>query len=143
MIGIDDAVAAGLQIGNKLIDRLWPDPAQAAQAKLQLLQMQQSGELAQLAADTDLAKGQMAINQTEAANASVFVAGWRPAVGWCCALGVGTQFLIAPLATWLAALAGKPIAFPQLDMGTLIPLMAGMLGIGGMRTYEKVKGVTR
>ena len=89
MIGIDDAVAAGLQIGNKLIDRLWPDPAQAAQAKLQLLQMQQSGELAQLAADTDLAKGQMAINQTEAANASVFVAGWRREADRLSAVGHG------------------------------------------------------
>jgi len=99
MFGIDDAVSAGLQIGGKLIDRLWPDPAQAAAAKLELLKMQQSGELAQLAADTDVIKGQIAVNQAEAANASIFVSGWRPAVGWMCAAGVGTQFLVGPLAT--------------------------------------------
>jgi len=142
MIGIDDIVAAVSGVAGKLIDRLWPDPAQAAQAKLELLKMQQSGELAQLAAQTDLAKGQLAVNQAEAANANLFVAGWRPFVGWVCGSGLAFQFIAGPLLTWGAALAGKAIAVPQLDLGTLITLLFGMLGLGYMRTQEKLAGVS-
>lgn len=142
MIGIDDAVAAVAGIGGKLIDRLWPDPAAAAAAKLELLKMQQTGELAQLTADTDIMKGQLAVDQAEAANGGLFVAGWRPAVGWVCAAGIGGQFVVGPLFTWGSALAGHPTAFPTLDNGTLMPLLMAMLGIGGMRTFEKYHGVS-
>lgn len=141
--GIDDLAAGVFSIGGKLIDRLWPDPAQRDAAKLELLKMQQSGELAQLAADTDLAKGQLAVNQAEAASDSLFVSGWRPFIGWICGLGLGFQFIVAPLATYIAALFGKVIVFPPLDMGTLLTLLLGMLGLGGMRTMEKFKGVAR
>jgi hypothetical protein len=141
--GIDDAVAAVASIGGKLIDRLWPDPAQAAAAKLELLKMQQSGELAKLAADTDLAKGQLAVNAAEAGSGSVFVAGWRPAVGWSCATGVFVQFVAAPLIEGISGQLGHPVKIPPLDMGTLMMLLGGMLGIGTMRTAEKIKGVAQ
>lgn len=134
-----DPVSAALDIGGKLIDRLWPDPAERDKAKLSMLQMQQTGELARLTSDTDLMKAQAAINEAEASSASLFVAGWRPAVGWCCAIGVGIEFL-GPLLTWGSTLAGHPVTFPAMDSGTLMPLLLGMLGIGGMRTYEKVTG---
>ena len=143
MFGIDDIVAAALPLVNGVMNRVWPDPADQAKAALAIQQMQQTGELAFLASQTDLAKAQIATNTAEATNASVFVSGWRPMVGWCCAAGVGTQFLIAPLATWVLALFGKSVVFPPLDMGTLIPLLAGMLGIGAMRTVEKISGVTK
>lgn len=137
----DDHAAAGLSIGGKLIDRLWPDPAQRDAAKLELLKMQQSGELAQLAADTDLAKGQLAVNAAEASSGSVFTSGWRPFIGWICGAGLGFQFIVSPLATFTAGLFGKVIVFPPLDMGTLLTLLLGMLGLGSMRTIEKMKGV--
>lgn len=140
MFGIDDAVSAVASIGGKLIDRFIPDPAAAAQAKLDLLKMQQTGELAQLTADTDVMKAQAAINEAEADSSSVFVSGWRPAVGWTCAVGIGVQFL-GPLFTWASTLAGHPAVFPVMDSGTLMPLLFGMLGLGGMRTFEKVTGV--
>lgn len=143
MIGIDDAVAAVAGIGGKLIDRLWPDPQQAAAAKLELLKMQASGELARLAAESDLAKGQLAVNQAEAGNASVFTSGWRPAVGWSCAAGVFVQFVAAPLIEGFSIQIGHPVKVPPLDMGTLLVLLGGMLGLGGMRSYEKVAGVAR
>ncbi len=104
MFGTDDIVAAVANIGGKVIDRIWPDPAQAAAAKLELLKMQQSGELAQLAAETDLAKGQLAVNAAEAANPSIFVSGWRPAVGWVCVLGLFTQFFGRSYFMFFAAL---------------------------------------
>ncbi len=139
--GIDDAVAAVAGIGGRLIDRLWPDPAQAADAKIKLLQMQQNGELAQLTADTDLAKLQIQTNDTEAANASLLVAGWRPAIGWVCAAALTYQYVLAPIGVWGAGVIGHPIpAPPKLD-DSLWQLMLGMLGLGGLRTFEKVKGV--
>jgi hypothetical protein len=129
-----DPLSALLDVGSKVIDRVWPDPEKAAAAKLELFKLQQSGELAMIA-------GQMEINKVEAANPSVFVSGWRPAIGWICGAGFGVQFVIGPLAEWGAALYGHPVKFPQMDTGTMMPLLLGMLGLGGMRTAEKIQGV--
>jgi hypothetical protein len=129
-----DPVSALLDIGGKVLDRVFPDPAQAANAKLELMKLQQSGELTQIA-------GQMDINKIEAASSSIFVSGWRPAIGWICGAGFAVQFVIGPLAEWGSALAGHPVKFPQMDTGTMMPLLLGMLGLGGMRTAEKMQGV--
>lgn len=129
-----DPISGLLEIGSKIIDRLWPDPVQQASAKLELLKMQQNGELQKISE-------QLSINQVEAANPNVFVSGWRPAIGWVCATGLFTQFIIAPLSTWASTLIGHPVIFPTLDMGTLMTLLTGMLGIAGLRTTEKIKGV--
>ena len=129
-----DPISAALDIGGKLIDRLWPDPTQAAAAKLELLKLQQSGDLAQIT-------GQMDINKAEAQNASVFVSGWRPFIGWVCGSALAYQYLLRPLAMGIAASVGHPIApLPGLD-SNLWELMFGMLGIGTLRTVEKMKGV--
>ena len=129
-----DPFSALLDVGSKVIDRVWPDPAQAASAKLELMKLQQSGELALIA-------GQMDINKVEAANPSVFVSGWRPGIGWVCGAGFAVQFVVGPLAEWGSALYGHPVKFPQMDTGTMMPLLLGMLGLGGMRTAEKIQGV--
>jgi len=129
-----DPVTALFEVGSKVLDRVLPDPAQQAAAKLELLKLQQNGELAQIT-------GQMDINKAEAASSSVFVSGWRPSVGWVCSAGFAVQFVIGPLAEWGAALAGHHVKFPQMDTGTMMPLLLGMLGLGGMRTAEKMQGV--
>jgi hypothetical protein len=131
-----DPLTAAFDIGGKVIDRLWPDPATKAQAMLELQKLQQSGDLAAMA-------GQVDINKIEAANSNLFVSGWRPAVGWICAGGLGFQFIIAPTLTWLSSVISRPITFPSLDTGTLTTLLVGMLGFGGLRTYEKITGVTK
>ena len=136
-----DPISAALDIGGKLIDRLWPDPQQAAQAKLELIKMQQSGELAKLTAETDLAKAQSATNTAEASNPNVLVSGWRPAVGWVCAMGLFSQFIVRPFCEFGAHILGKVIEYPSLDLGTLTTLLFGMLGLGALRTTEKLKGV--
>lgn len=137
-----DPLTAALDIGGKLIDRLWPDPAQRDAAKLELLKMQQSGELAALAAETDIAKGQLAVNAAEAASGNAYASSWRPTVGYVCVAGLGYTFLLQPLLPWLAALLGATVPpLPPLDTSVLMTLLLGMLGIGGMRTAEKVKGV--
>lgn len=87
-------------------------------------------------------QGQLNVNAAEAANTNLFVSGWRPFIGWVCGLGLATQFMVNPLVTWIAALAGKPVAFPSLDLGTLLTLLFGMLGLGAMRSYEKVQGAS-
>jgi hypothetical protein len=125
MIGLD----AILGIGGKLIDKLIPDPAAQDAARLELLKLQQSGELAAMTAQTE-------INKAEASNPSVFVSGWRPAIGWVCALAMGYQYLARPL-----MVAFMPVlSFPGLD-DNLWQLMMGMLGLGGLRTFEKTQGV--
>ena len=130
MFGIDDILGAGL----KILDKVIPDPAQAADAKLKLLQLQQSGELAVMTSQTE-------INKVEAGNGSVFVSGWRPACGWICALALGYQYLIRPLGSVVGALFGVTVPnMPGLD-DNLWQLLMGMLGMGGLRTYEKISGV--
>jgi hypothetical protein len=124
-----------------VVDRIIPDPVAAAQAKLEVAKLAQSGELAQLTADTDLAKGQMAINAEEAKSDNLFVAGWRPFIGWICGLGFGVQFLFGPFLTWGSALLGHPTDFPKLDLSEMMPMLFGMLGLGAYRSYEKAKGV--
>ena len=126
-----DPVTALFEVGSKVLDRVLPDPAQQAAAKLELLKLQQNGELAQIT-------GQMDINKVEAASSSLFVSGWRPSVGWVCSAGFAVQFIVGPLAEWGAALAGHPVKFPQMDTGTMMPLLLGMLGLGGLRTAEKL-----
>lgn len=112
---------------GKIADKIWPDASQAQKDALafQLAQMQ----------------GQMGVNQAEANNPNMFVAGWRPFIGWVCGAGLAFQFLVRPLATWGAQLAGHPVVMPELDMGTLVTLLLGMLGLGGMRTAEKLNGI--
>jgi hypothetical protein len=84
----------------------------------------------------ELAKGQMEINKVEAAHKSLFVAGWRPCIGWVCALGLLYN-------TILSNILGIWVEVPEIDTTLLVPVMMGMLGIGAMRTVEKVKGVSR
>lgn len=130
-----------LKIGEGLINRFFPDPAQAASAQLELLKMAQTGELAQLAADTDIAKAQIAVNQAEAANTSIFVAGWRPFIGWTCGAAFAYKFVLAPAVAFAMTAAGHPIELPVLDFTEMSTVLLGMLGIGGLRTLEKIKGV--
>ena len=82
----------------------------------------------------ELAKGQMEINKTEAAHKSLFVAGWRPAVGWTCCLGMASNFLLIPMANFALALTGSAVVVPLLDTGEMMPVLMGMLGLGAMRT---------
>ena len=127
--------------GSKIIDKIFPDPVQKAQATLELTKLQQSGELAQLAAETDLLKGQQAVNLEEAKSESIFKSGWRPFVGWICGTGLAMQFLVAPVATFFAAVFGHPLVFPALDLSTLLTLLFGMLGMGTLRSFDKKQGI--
>lgn len=135
------ALAPFLPLIGTLVDRLFPDPAAAAEAKVKVMEMAQRGELAQLEADVKLAAGQIDVNKVEAANGSLFVSGWRPAVGWTCAGAFAYKFVLAPAGAFAMAAAGHPIELPVLDFTEMSTILLGMLGLSGMRTIEKVKGV--
>lgn len=126
--GIDDAIAAGL----KIIDKFIPDPAAKAKAESELRDALQKWD-----------QGQLAVNEREAASASLFVAGWRPFVGWVCGGALAYQYIITPLACWVSAIAGYDMPTPPPLNEVLWQLLFGMLGMGGLRTFEKVKGVAK
>lgn len=117
--------------------KLIPDKNARAEAKEQL-------ENQMLIAITGLVQGQLAINQKEAEHGSIFVAGWRPFIGWVCGSALVWNFIIRPIATWIAFLNGTDLeGMPELNGGELSTILLGMLGLGGLRTYEKRLGVAR
>ena len=128
-------------LGKGLIDRLFPDPAAKAAAQLELLRMEQTGALAQLAAETDLAKLQIQTNIEEAKSTNWWVAGWRPAIGWVCGAGLAYAALVEPFARFAAKVwFGYNGDFPVIDTDLTLQILMGMLGLGAMRSVEKVKG---
>jgi hypothetical protein len=129
-----DPLTAAFDLGGKLLDHFFPDPTKRAEAALELEKLKQNGDLAVMTAQSN-------INAVEAANPNLFISGWRPACGWVCAFGLLFQFLLSPCATYLSALIGRPIPMPNLDTGTLVTLLGGMLGLSGMRTFEKITDV--
>jgi hypothetical protein len=137
-----DPITAALEVGGLLIDRLWPDPTKAGEAKLELAKMAHNGELARLTAETELAKGQLQINQEEARSGSLFVSGWRPAVGWVCGLAFAYAAVIEPMARFAASVGfGYSGSFPVIDTALTMQVLFGILGLGALRTREKEKQV--
>lgn len=128
-------------LGKGLIDRLFPDPAAKAAAQLELLRMEQTGALAQLAAETDLAKLQIQTNIEESKSTNWWVAGWRPAIGWVCGAGLAYAALVEPFARFAAKVwFGYTGDFPIIDTDLTMQILMGMLGLGAMRSVEKIKG---
>ena len=125
---------------QSLIERFFPDPEKKAAAQLELLKMQQNGELAQLASETDLAKLQIQVNVEEAKSTNWFVAGWRPGIGWVCGAGLAYAALVEPFARFIAkvgfAYTGE---FPVISTDLTLQILMGMLGLGAMRSVEKIK----
>lgn len=115
-----------------------PDKNARAEAKEQL-------ESQMLTAMTSLVQGQLAINAKEAQHGSIFVAGWRPAIGWICGVALGWNYILQPIMLWFAFVVGVEglDQAPKLDTGELTTILLGMLGLGGLRTYEKRLGVAR
>ena len=120
---------------GSIIDKAIPDKTAADKAKAEIAMMQAKGEL-------DLMLGQIDINKSEAQHSSVFVAGWRPFIGWVCGLALAYEYLMLPLFSWLSLNAGwqQP---PHLVMDGMMELVLAMLGVAGLRTFEKYKGVAR
>ena len=124
-----DPITAGLNIVDKFIGKFVKDKDLAAKLSAEARSQEFAGEL-------QLLVGQMEINKVEAAHKSIFVSGWRPFIGWVCGVGLLYNVLLSPiLDVWFT--------MPEIDPGLLYPVLMGMLGLGGMRTAEKFKGVAR
>lgn len=132
-------VAAGLlEVGLSLVERIFPDKTKQEEAKLKLLELQQTGELAILQANTQLALKQGDVNVEEAKSDNLFKSGWRPAVGWSCALAFFAKYIGGPALFVLGQYTGHHIELPPIDMVEMMPLLFGLLGLGAYRTYERV-----
>ena len=120
-----------------LLDKFIPDADQKAKLAHEIATMSEKHAQEALLA-------QLEINKAEAASGSIFKGGWRPAVGWTCAIAFLYHFILKDLIIFGCVIAGVVLPeLPEFDMGTLLTVLGGMLGIGGLRTYEKQKGLTK
>jgi hypothetical protein len=124
-----DPITAGLDLASTIVGKIWPD--KSAQEQQQL-----AGALAMISAQTD-------INKVEAANESTFVSGWRPFIGWACGAACVWNWMGLPIAKLGLALYGHPIALSPADLSEMMPVLLGMLGLGGLHSFERVKGVSK
>jgi hypothetical protein len=125
-----------LEIGGRLLDKIIPDKDAREKAQAELLRAAQDQ-------DFQKAIAQIEVNKMEAQHTSLFVAGWRPAIGWICVVGLFYNFLLYPMMTWLVAITGAEFTPPPLLSENLMELVMGMLGLGALRSFEKWKGVAR
>ena len=138
-----DPLTAAFDLGKIAIEKIFPDKTKRAEEMRKLEQMRQDGELERLNAHVQLMLGQLKVNEQEAAHKSIFVAGWRPFIGWVCGVGVFWQFVGHPIGEFIAVLCGYAGELPSVKSDDLFELLMGMLGLGGLRTFEKLKGVSR
>ena len=118
-----------------LIDKLFTSEDERMAAKLKVLELEKSGELAQIT-----------VNAQEARHDSIFVAGWRPFIGWVCGLAFTWAFLLYPVLSFFVVAFGIPVNLtlvPELELAAMMPVLMGMLGLGAMRSWEKREGVSR
>jgi len=136
-----DPLTAALDVGKILIQKIWPDPVKQSEEIRKLEQIRQNGDLAQLNAQVQLLVGQLEINKIEAQSASLFVSGWRPAIGWICGFALAYSAIIEPFMRFIASINDYTGDFPVIDTTLTMQVLLGMLGLVAARTREKEKGV--
>lgn len=120
-------IGAVADLASSLVNRFFPDKTEQ--------------EKAQLAAALQIIQGQLDANKAEAANPNVFVSGWRPYIGWVCGMGCAWNWIGLPIAKFALDVWGHPIELSPANLSEMMPLLLGMLGLGGLRTIEKIQGV--
>ena len=123
-----------IELGARILDKIIPDKDARAKAQEELLKTANDQEF-------QLALAQIEVNKEEAKSESLFKSGWRPAIGWTCTFGLIYNFVLYPFLLWLVAVTGSSIVPPPLVSDILMELVFALLGLGGLRTYEKVKGI--
>jgi len=123
-----------LDLVHGVIDKIWPDANTREKAKADAAMALMKGEF-----DNELA--QIAVNAAEAKSDKLFVAGWRPFIGWVCGSAFAYHFIFQPFVVFILKVSHVTVPdMPVLSMGDLMPVLLGMLGLGGLRTYEKIQG---
>lgn len=128
-----DGIASLIQT---VISRVFPDKSQEIKQQFDLA-------LAGLTAESEIAKAQLAVNQQEASSESWMARNWRPMTGIVCSMSFAWTYFLQPIITYFVVITGHPApALPALDMGEMMPILFGMLGLGAYRSFEKVKGIS-
>ena len=135
-----------LDAGKMALERIWPDPSKRAEQLERLERLRQEGDTARMNAEVSLLLSQVELNKTEAQHPSTFVAGWRPAIGWVCAISLFTYYVpycVAAVGIWLYQCIEHSALLPRPDLAIadLIGLISAMLGVSIPRTFEKIKDV--
>ncbi len=142
-----DPLSLILGVGGKLIDRFWPDPETKAKALQQLREIDHNELVTLFQGDVELMKAQIEVNKTEAMHGGLFKGGWRPFVGWVCGIALAYKFLFYPFIISAVQVIGHYLGaqpfpldlLPVIDWQELMTILLGMLGLGGMRSFEKYK----
>ena len=119
-------------IAGKVLDKFIQDKDLKAKLQLEMDMQLHNANLAQID-----------VNKAEAASGSIFKGGWRPFVGWVCGVAMLYHFLLQPIIVFTLSAAGITFDLPQFDMGSLMTILMGLLGLGGLRSFEKHKGITK
>lgn len=131
-----DPIGSIIEVVGKVLDKVLPDPKAKADALQKLAELQQNGDLAVMAQQAE-------VNKIEAASADPFTSRWRPFIGWVCGSALALQMVLIPLIVQISVIARHPVQMVVLDTGLLTTILIGMLGLGGMRTVEKLQGVAK
>jgi hypothetical protein len=123
-----------LEIGAKLLDKVIPDKEAREKAQAELIRAAQDQ-------DFQLALAQIKVNEEEAKSDNIFKSGWRPSIGWTCSVAFILHFVLFPIINFVLVALGYKEVVISFDMTTLMTVLGGLLGIGGLRTYEKIKGI--
>ena len=120
-----------------ILDKVIPDKDQAAKLAHDIATMADNHA-------QEIALGQLEVNKAEAASGSLFKGGWRPGIGWVCGIAFAYHFILQPIMVFILIISGVELPpLPKFDMSTLMPILMGMLGISGLRTFEKTKGLSK
>lgn len=133
---IPNIITALLPVLGDVIDRFLPDKTEAAKVKAEM-------EFKLLETVNSINLGQIEINKQEAQHRSPYVAGWRPFIGWACAAGFMWAFLGKPIVSWIIAIYDPTLVLPELDIDGLLEMTFGMLGLAGLRSWEKSRGLIK
>ena len=125
-----------LPVVGDVLDRFFPNKEEKERAQREI-----EAKLTEHLAQIDLA--QLEVNKQEASHSSIFIAGWRPFVGWTCGLALFYTYLAQPIAMFILAQTGDLVQLPHVDLSMMMPVLLGMLGLGGLRSFEKYKGVSK
>lgn len=128
---------------SELLDKIIPDPQEREKARLELMKEEHAADIQALQLALSADQMQADINKLEAGSSNLFVAGWRPFIGWVCGVAFAYHFIMQPLLAFLIVNAGGKVVLPAFDMQALSTVLMGMLGLGGLRTIEKVKSVAK
>jgi hypothetical protein len=136
-----DPLTAVLNLGGSILDKIFPDKTQAEAAKLKMFELQQQGAFAEVQNSFNLMLENVKVNANEALHASIFVAGWRPFIGWTCGVALAYNYVAMPFIVWVTkCFYPEAPVMPALDMTELMVLLGGMLGIAGLRSREITQG---